>query len=229
MEIFVLTLFPERYRHYTEYGLPQKALKKGLFSIQPVYLPDFADPARKGRIDDTPYGGGPGMVVQVGPVDRALASIGRDYPVVLLTPRGEPFRQSLAEGFARLPGIVLVCGYYEGVDERIASHLVTEKLSLGDFVLGSGDLAALCVIEATTRLLPEYMGSEESAIVESREDYVEYPQYSRPADYRGWKVPEVLLSGDHGRIAAWRAEQSRNALAEKEKRAWGTGGRIQYE
>jgi len=217
MEIFVLTLFPERYRHYTEYGLPQKALKKGLFSIQAIYLPDFADPARKGRIDDTPYGGGPGMIVQVGPVDRALASIGRDYPVVLFSPRGEPFQQSRAERFSRLPGLVLVCGYYEGVDERIADHLVTERVSLGDFVLGSGDLAALCVIEATTRLLPGYMGSTESASVESHEDYVEYPQFTRPAEYRGWKVPDVLLSGDHGRIAAWRAAQSQDAMREKKK------------
>lgn len=209
MKFEVLTLFPERYEAYTNSGLPAKAAKKGLFQIKAVNLRDFADPGRGGRVDDTPYGGGPGMLLEVGPVDRALQSMDRSGPVILFTPRGKTLNQRMVERYATLQNVTLLCGYYEGVDERVALNLANEHVSLGDFVLGSGDLAALCLIEAVTRLLPGYMGSDQSAVEESSnlEGLLEYPQYTRPRDYKGWLVPEVLLSGDHGKIREWRRQQ----------------------
>jgi tRNA (guanine37-N1)-methyltransferase len=205
----VVTLFPERYHDYVKTGLPQKALRKGLFQIVPVHLRDFADPGRGGRVDDVPYGGGPGMLVEVGPIDRALKSLPQKFPAILFTPRGKVLNQSMVQRYATYPGLTLVSGYYEGVDERVAEHLVDECVSLGDFVLGSGDLAALCCIEAVSRILPGYMGSAESGVEESSgpDGLLEYPQYTRPRVYGEWSVPEVLLSGDHGRIRQWRREQ----------------------
>jgi tRNA (guanine37-N1)-methyltransferase len=222
MNFQVLTLFPERYHSYVESGLPGKAYARGLFKVHPVLLRDFADPGRKGRVDDAPYGGGPGMILQPGPIDRALAALPARYPVVLLTPRGELLKQGLVRRFAGMEGLTLVCGYYEGVDERVARYLVDYQVSIGEFVLGSGDLAALCLIEAVTRLLPGYMGGAESHRVESFEQSedddairLEYPQYTRPADYRGQTVPDVLLEGHHGKIAEWRLEQSRRITEQR--------------
>lgn len=218
MRFQVITLFPERYERYVESGLPAKAHARGLFEICTRQLRDFADPGRKGRVDDTPYGGGPGMVLQIGPVDRALQSLEADFPVVLLTPRGKLLDQKMVRRFAKLPGLTLLCGFYEGIDERVAEHLVQEQVSIGNFVLGSGDLAALCLIEAVTRLLPGYMGSPESANEESYEGEhgdLEYPQYTRPAEYRGWRAPEILLQGNHKKIAEWRAEQSRRITTQR--------------
>ncbi|MEQ9364876.1 MAG: tRNA (guanosine(37)-N1)-methyltransferase TrmD, partial [Leptospirales bacterium] len=134
-----------------------------------MQLRDFADPGRKGRVDETPYGGGPGMVLQPGPIDRGLQSMPEKYPVALMTPRGELLGQRRVREFAGMRGLTIVCGYYEGVDERVAEHLVDYQVSIGEFVLGSGDLAALCLIEAVTRLLPGYMGSADSHRVESYE------------------------------------------------------------
>ena len=209
MNFQVITLFPERYSAYLESGLPHKAHKKGLFDILPVQLRDYADPRRNGRVDDTPFGGGPGMILEIGPVQRALDALPKHHPVALMTPRGERLRQERVAELARLPGLTLICGFYEGVDNRVAEHLVDYQISLGDFVLGSGDLAALCLIEAVTRLLPGYMGSAESLVEESNEAGVlEYPQYTRPAEFNGWNVPDVLLSGNHKKIAEWRKEQS---------------------
>ncbi len=222
MQIQILTLFPERYHAYVESGLPGKAHARNLFQLHPVQLRDFADPERKGRVDDMPYGGGPGMVLQPGPIDRGLQSMPEKSPVVLMTPRGELLGQRRVREFAGMQGLTIVCGYYEGVDERVAEHLVDYQISIGEFVLGSGDLAALCLIEAVTRLLPGYMGSADSHRVESYENaeaegadgakiesWREYPQYTRPAVYRGWSVPDILLAGHHKKIADWRREQSR--------------------
>lgn len=227
MNIQILTLFPERYHAYVDSGLPGKAHSRSLFHLHPVQLRDFADPGRKGRVDDLPYGGGPGMVLQPGPIDRALQAMPERHPVVLMTPRGELLNQQRVREFAALPGMTVVCGYYEGVDERVAEHLVDHQVSIGRFVLGSGDLAALCLIEAVTRLLPGYMGSSESHRVESYEmdvatesgeskgntghagaNWREFPQYTRPAEYRGWQVPPVLLEGHHKKIEDWRRQQS---------------------
>ena len=214
----VLTHFPERYHSYLERGLPAKALQKGLFQVRALQIRDFADEARKGRVDDAPYGGGPGMILQVAPIDRALRSLEKTLPVILFTPRGQRLKQRDIHRFAKEGrGYTLICGYFEGVDERVAEHLADHQISLGDFVLGSGDLAALCFIEALTRLLPGYMGCKQSLVEESMEkDLLEYPQYTRPREYRGWKVPELLLSGKHESIALWRKEQSEK-LSQKRK------------
>lgn len=206
----VLTHFPQRYHAYLESGLPSKASQKKLFEIKAVQLRDFAETSRKGRVDDAPYGGGPGMVLQVGPIDRALQWLPQKLPVVLFTPRGERLNQRRVRRLASegAKGYTLICGYFEGVDERVAENLVDFQISIGDFVLGSGDLPALCFIEALTRLLPGYTGCKESIAEESMEtELLEYPQYTRPADYHGWHVPTVLLSGNHAEIKAWRRKQ----------------------
>lgn len=209
MNFQVVTLFPERYSAYIETGLPARALKKGLYKLHLAQLRDFADPDRNGRVDDEPYGGGPGMVVQIGPVERAIESLPEKLPVVLFTPRGELLNQEMIRKFSCMRGFTLVSGYYEGVDERVAENLVDYQVSLGNFVLNSGDLPALCFIDALSRLIPGYMGSPESLLEESNEDgLLEYPQYTRPARYKDWSVPEVLLSGNHKKIADWRKEMS---------------------
>ena len=150
------------------------------------------------------------MVLQVGPIDRALQSLEHRFPVILFTPRGVPLNQKLVRSFSQMEGLTLVSGYYEGVDDRVAEHLVDYEISLGNYILNSGDLAALCFIDAVTRLIPGFMGSPDSHAEESHEEdgLLEYPQYTRPAEYRGWNVPEILLSGDHGKIAAWRKQKS---------------------
>lgn len=206
----IVTLFPERYRYFLESGLPSRGLKKALLELRLRQLRHFADPGRGGRVDDLPYGGGPGMVLQVGPIHRALQSFPDAFPVVLFTPRGRRLNQKDVRRFASFPGLTLVSGYFEGVDERVSRNLVDFEVSLGDFVLGSGDAAAVCFIESTSRLIPGFMGSSESMEEESHEEEgsLEYPQYTRPANYDGWQVPPILLSGDHGRIAEWRKERS---------------------
>jgi len=210
MKFQVITLFPERYESYIESGLPARAHQKGLYDITTVLLRNYAEPSRGDRIDNTPYGGGPGMVLEVGPVYRALEDVKEKLPVVLFTPRGKKLNQKMVREFSKAEGFTLLAGYYEGVDERIAEHLVDYQISIGDFVLGSGDLPALCFIESITRLIPGYMGSPESHIDESNEnDLLEYPQYTKPADFNGWKVPEVLLSGNHKLIRDWRTLKSR--------------------
>ena len=210
MKFQVLTLFPERYSCYIESGLPARAYKKGLYDIKPVMLRKYADSSRGDRVDDTPYGGGPGMVLEVGPVYRALQDLEEKFPVVLFTPRGKRLNQKMVCKFSKEPGFTLLSGYYEGVDERIADNLIDYQISLGDFILGSGDLPALCFIESVTRLIPGYMGSSESLVEESNEnELLEYPQYTKPAEFNGWKVPEVLLSGNHKNIREWRLMKSR--------------------
>jgi tRNA (guanine37-N1)-methyltransferase len=191
--------------------LPARAYEKDLFNFKVYALRDYADPGRQGRIDDPPYGGGPGMVVQVGPIYRALEDLKVNLPRVLFTPRGEKLTQKRVREFSQMQGFTLIPGFYEGVDERVAEHLSDYQISIGDFILNSGDLAALCFIESITRLLPGYMGSDESGTEESNEGegLLEYPQYTRPAEFNGWKVPDVLISGNHSKIREWRSEQSR--------------------
>ncbi|MCB1172406.1 MAG: tRNA (guanosine(37)-N1)-methyltransferase TrmD [Leptospiraceae bacterium] len=218
MRFQILTLFPERFADYTKSGLPARAISKKLFELYTLNIRDFADPARKGRIDDAPYGGGPGMILEVGPIDRALQALPERSPVVLFTPRGRRLDQQQVRAFTALPGLTLLSGYFEGVDERVAQHLVDYQVSLGDFVLGSGDLPALCLIEAITRLIPGYMGSDESHLEESNEDgLLEYPQYTRPATYGEWAVPEVLLSGNHQAVRVWRQERQQEITAIRNK------------
>ncbi len=186
-----------------------RAAKNSLLSINAVDLRSFAHDER-GTVDDKPYGGGPGMLMKVEPLCEAVESLRRENSVLVMTsPRGERFTQKVARELAAAEHLIIVCGHYEGVDERVREILDLRELSIGDYVLTSGNLAAMVMIDAVARLLPGVLGCDESSESESfTGDFLEYPQYTRPAEYRGHVVPEILLSGDHGRIARWRREQS---------------------
>src|SRR5271157_467502 len=185
--------------------------EKGMAEIHLHNIRDYAEDKHR-MTDDAPYGGGGGMVMKVEPIDKALASIvpSRDNAlVVLLTPQGETFNQKLAEEMSRCCRIVLVCGHYEGVDERVRDHLVDREISIGDFVLTGGELSAMVIVDAVTRLIPGVLGNNESASYDSfSTGLLEYPHYTRPGSYRDWHVPEVLLSGNHREIESWRRKES---------------------
>jgi tRNA (guanine37-N1)-methyltransferase len=186
-------------------SLVGRAIAEGAVDLEVIDLRDHGL-GRHRQLDDAPYGGGPGMVMMIEPLAAALAPLG-DTHKVLLTPAGVPLRQGLLDRWAGLDALTLVCGRYEGVDERVAEHLIDEEVSLGDFVLAGGETAALAIIEGVTRLLPGVMGNPDSAGSESfRGGLLEEPHYTRPAVFEGWEVPEILLSGDHGRIEEWRRE-----------------------
>lgn len=210
MRFFVLTLFPELFVSPLSTTMLRKANERGAATYELIDIRDFA--TDKHRItDDTPYGGGSGMVMKVEPIVAALESLpaGDEAPRrILLTPRGERFSQATARRLSCLPGIALVCGRYEGVDERVRDF-VDEEISIGDFVLSGGEIAALAVIDAVARLLPGALGCADSATDESFTDgLLEYPQYTRPPAFRGRDVPPILLSGDHGAVARWRRREA---------------------
>jgi tRNA (guanine37-N1)-methyltransferase len=211
LSIEVLTLFPRMVRAPLEESILGKALGKGLLRVEVTDIRDYAE--GKHRVtDDVPYGGGAGMVMKPEPLVAAIEAARQRQPgarVVLLSPQGAPFAQRKAQEMAGRGALVLVCGRYEGVDERVLGW-VDEEISLGDFVLNGGEIAALAVIEAVARLVPGVLGNELSTQAESfsAEGLLEGPQYTRPPEFRGLKVPEVLLSGDHGKIARWRKEQA---------------------
>ena len=208
LRIDVLTIFPDLVRPWTEASLIGKAARDGLLDLRVHDLRSgTTDPHRS--VDDTPFGGGAGMVLRPEPVFNVVEREDPPRPLLLLGPGGRRFDQARAGDLASSGGFSLLCGRYEGVDQRVADHLVDDELSLGDFVLAGGEVAALAVIEAVARLVPGVMGNELSADEESfAAGLLEYPQYTRPADYRGWSVPDVLRSGDHGRIARWRRAQA---------------------
>lgn len=214
MKFNFITLFPERIISYFNSGLPGKALEKGLLAINPVDLREFSG-NKHGRVDDTIYGGGPGMLLRVDPVHRAIESLGENRGLVILTsPSGIPFTQKIAnELFLKTDKITIISGYYEGVDHRITQHLVDTEISIGNYVLSSGDLAGLCIADAVIRNIPGFMGKAESLVEESHmvENILEFPQYTKPPEYNGWKVPEVLLGGNHAEINKWR-EANRKKL-----------------
>ncbi|MFH1033890.1 MAG: tRNA (guanosine(37)-N1)-methyltransferase TrmD [Pseudomonadota bacterium] len=206
----IVTLLPEVCESYCQASIMGRALKAGLIGVRLVNPRDFAIDRHR-TVDDVPYGGGDGMVMMPGPLVAALESLreGPSARVILLSPRGRPFDQAKARELAGLERLVLVCGRYEGVDERVRQLAVDEELSLGDFVLCGGELAALCVLEAVSRLLPGVLGGADSAGADSFSDgLLEHPHYTRPAEFRGLQVPEVLLSGHHGAIARWRRKES---------------------
>jgi tRNA (guanine37-N1)-methyltransferase len=212
MRIDVLTLFPEMFEGVFGASIIGKAREKGIVELNAVNFRDYAN-NKHNTVDDYPYGGGSGMVLKPEPLFAAVEDLVRpDEPrprVILMCPQGEPFTQRKAEELAKEPRLVFICGHYEGYDERIREHLATDELSIGDYVLTGGELPAMVVIDAVVRLLPGVLGNETSALADSfQSGLLEYPQYTRPASFRGWDVPEVLLSGHHGRIAAWRREQS---------------------
>lgn len=207
MRISVVTLFPGFFESPLQVGVVARAISEGLLTVETVDLRAHGlGPHR--QVDDAPFGGGPGMVLMVEPLASALQPLG-DSHRVLLTPAGRRLDQECLERWGRLDHLTLVCGRYEGVDERVAEHLVDEEVSLGDFVLAGGEAAALAIVEAVGRLVPGVVGNPESTVGESFTDdgLLEEPQYTRPAEFGGWRVPEVLLSGDHARIAEWRRQQ----------------------
>jgi len=208
MHVNILTLFPEYFRSPLACGLMAKAMDNRVISLRLVNPRDFATDRHR-SVDDKPYGGGPGMVMAVEPMLKALKSVDNPGRVLLLSPRGRPFDQPFAEELAREEDLTLICGRYEGVDARFEDLSRAEPVSVGDFVLGGGESGALCILEAVSRLLPQFMGSSESATEESFSDgLLEYPHYTRPEVYQGLCVPEVLLSGDHAAIHRWRREQA---------------------
>ncbi len=208
MRIDVFTIFPGYFEGPLSESLLGKARARGVIDVRVHDPRDWTtDPHRV--VDDAPFGGGAGMVMMPGPLFAAVEDVGPPRPLLLLSAAGRPFDQALAAELAGGGGFSLLCGRYEGVDQRVADHLCDGELSVGDYVLAGGEAAALVVIEAVTRLVPEVMGNESSAGEESfTAGLLEYPQYTRPADFRGFEVPEVLRSGDHGRVARWRRAQA---------------------
>jgi tRNA (guanine37-N1)-methyltransferase len=211
MRFDVITIFPEMFRGVFDFGIIRRAVEAGLIEIAIHDLRDFTDDRHR-QVDDRPFGGGAGMVMKPEPLFKAIESVGGagGKTVVLLSPQGRLFSQQVAEEFSGKPGLVMVCGRYEGVDERVVEHLVDEEISIGDYVLTGGELPAMVVIDAVTRLIPGALGCEQSAQRESFSQgggwtgMLDHPHYTRPADYRGFKVPEVLLSGHHEEIERWR-------------------------
>jgi tRNA (guanine37-N1)-methyltransferase len=228
----ILTVFPEMFASVQGCSLLKKASDRGVIDIRLHDIRSHTEDKHR-MTDDAPYGGGGGMVMKVDPIDRTLQSIPRmadDVPVILLTPQGEPFRQRTAEKLALYPQLILLCGHYEGVDERVRAHLVNREISIGDYVLTGGELSAMVVVDAVSRLIPGVLGNSESAGSDSFSmGVLEYPHYTRPAEYRGWKVPEVLLSGNHREIEAWRRKQSLLRTRERRPDLLGEGGLTEKE
>jgi len=208
VRIDVFTIFPDMVDGFAGQSLLGKARERGLLDVRVHDLRSTAtDPHRS--VDDTPFGGGAGMVLMPEPVFGAVEAVAPPRPLLLLGPGGRRLDQAYARELAALDGFSLLCGRYEGVDERVHRHLVDGEVSVGDYVLAGGEVAAMVVLEAVGRLVPGVMGNLASADDESFSDgLLEYPQYTKPADFRGWAVPEILRSGDHGRIARWRRAQS---------------------
>ncbi|HOG82204.1 MAG: tRNA (guanine-N(1)-)-methyltransferase [Deltaproteobacteria bacterium ADurb.Bin151] len=202
----VLSVFPEMLHSPLDFSLLKKAREKGLIEVGLYDIRDWAQDKHK-MTDDAPYGGGCGMVMKVEPVERAVNALKRadvDPLVVLMTPQGETFNQRIALELSRQKHLIFICGRYEGVDERIRKHLANREISIGDYILTGGELSALVVIDAVARLIPGVLGNAASAQTESfSQGLLECPQYTRPADYKGWCVPEVLVSGNHARIESW--------------------------
>jgi tRNA (guanine37-N1)-methyltransferase len=220
MRIDILTLFPEMFESILGSAIFKRAVEQGLVRIVIRNIRDYTHDRHR-TVDDTPYGGGAGMVMKPEPVFEAVEAVVAEIlaenpyiykeaiPVVLLTPQGRLFSQAIAGSYAERTNIIFLCGHYEGVDERIREHLVTDEISIGDYVLSGGETAAMVAADAVIRLVPGVLGSADSAVEESHANgLLEYPQYTRPPVYRGWEVPEILLSGHHARIADWHREQS---------------------
>ncbi|MGL5035117.1 MAG: tRNA (guanosine(37)-N1)-methyltransferase TrmD [Microcystaceae cyanobacterium] len=221
MQIDVITLFPDFFTSPLQSGLVGKALAKKIAQVNLINPRDFTTDKHH-RVDDIPYGGGVGMVLKPEPLFAAIESLPvlPKREVILFTPQGEPIKQALFQDWGNYDQLVLICGHYEGVDERVC-HLVTREVSLGDFVLTCGEIPALTVINGVIRLLPGTVGKEESLKSESFEtDLLDYPHYTRPPIFRGWEVPAVLRSGNHGAIAAWREQQQQERTQQRRPDLW---------
>lgn len=217
MNIQVLSLFPPMFEGVFQHSIMKKAQDKGAVTLGVVDIREYAD--NKRQVDDYPFGGGAGMVLKPEPVFNAVESItndGKKPRVILMCPQGERFTQKKAEELAREEELVFICGHYEGYDERIREHLVTDEISIGDFVLTGGELAAMTVIDSVVRLLPGVLGNSDSPVRDSfSTGLLEHPHYTRPADFRGMVVPSVLTSGNHAKIEDWREEQGMKRTFER--------------
>ncbi|PAV29980.1 tRNA (guanosine(37)-N1)-methyltransferase TrmD [Virgibacillus profundi] len=221
MHIDVLTLFPEMISGAFNSSIIKKAHEKEKFSYNLVNFREYADNKHQ-KVDDYPYGGGAGMVLTPQPVFDAVEAVTKEKAlnprIILMCPQGEPYNQKKAEELAKEDHLVFICGHYEGYDERIREHLVTDEISIGDFVLTGGELGAMVVVDSVVRLLPDVLGNEESAPEDSfSTGLLEHPHYTRPSDFRGMKVPEVLLSGHHANIVGWRKIESLKRTYERRK------------
>jgi tRNA (guanine37-N1)-methyltransferase len=220
LRIDVLTLFPEAFSGYLSHSIIGRAAEKQVVDIRLHNIRDFTHD-KHSTVDDYPYGGGAGMVMKPDPIFEAVEFVktenqAADCRIVLLTPQGKLFTQELAGKLIEGNHIILICGHYEGIDERVAQHLATDEISIGDYLLSGGEVAAMVIIDCLVRLLPGAIGSSASLVEESHmEGLLEYPQYTRPPEYRGWKVPDVLLSGNHKEIANWRRAQSLRRTASR--------------
>ncbi len=203
----IFTLFPEMLRSPLDESILSRARERGLVEIN-AWNPRDVTTDRHHIVDDYPYGGGAGMVMKPDPIFTAVERVYESGPIILMSPQGRVFTQGIARELAREPRISLICGHYEGVDERVRTHLCSDELSLGDFVLTGGELAALVIVDAVTRLLPGVLAAGSTEEESHTAGLLEYPQYTRPPEYRGWPVPEILLSGHHAAIARWRRKES---------------------
>jgi tRNA (guanine37-N1)-methyltransferase len=208
MHFDIFTLFPDMFRGPFSESMLKRAQERGLLSIVLHNIRESTSDKHH-IVDDYPYGGGAGMVMKPEPIFTAVEAIYQGGPIILLSPQGRLFNQQLARTLAQEARVTLICGHYEGIDERVREHLVTDEISIGDFVLTGGELAAMIIVDATSRLLPGVLGGEESTLEESHSGgMLEYPHYTRPPDFRGWRVPDVLLSGNHAEIARWRRKEA---------------------
>ena len=221
MRIDVLTIFPEMIQEAAGHGILKRAQESGLASIQAVNLRDYAADKHK-TTDDTPVGGGGGMIMKPEPIANALDALGGDNQRVILTePRGKLFTQQVARELSKEEHLVFICGRYEGVDERVREHLITDELSIGDYVLTGGELPALVMIDSVVRLIPGALGEESAPEDDSfAEPLLEYPQYTKPRSFRGWEVPEILFSGHHAQIEKWRRWHQLIETREKRPDLW---------
>lgn len=219
MKIKILTLFPELFSPFLEWSMIKKARSIDALSLDIKNLRDWGLDKR-GTVDDTPYGGGPGMILKPEPIYNALEEIkDNNSHTILLSPKGEKFNQKLAYTLSQKKDIILICGHYEDVDQRVREHMIDQEISIGDYVLSGGEIPAMVIVDSVSRLLPGVLEKEGAADIESFSpqlakmhgektdiDYLEFPQYTKPSDFKGWKVPDVLLSGDHAKIEEWKSK-----------------------
>ena len=212
MKIQILTIFPGVCRAVLDESILKRAQEKSLAELEAVDLRTWTTDRHR-TTDDAPYGGGPGMVMKIEPIDQALTALRTpEAKVILMSPQGRKFSQNVAAELARASHLIFLCGHYEGIDQRVADHLIDDEISIGDYVLTSGVLPALVLTDAIVRLIPGVLGDSQSAVQDSFvSGLLDHPHYTRPETYRGWKVPDILLSGNHAAIDAWRRETAREA------------------
>ncbi len=216
----IITLFPDAFPGTLGQSLTGKALQDGLWTFETINLRDFGE-GRHRNVDDTPSGGGAGMVLRADVVGRAIEAAPAPFPIIYPSPRGTPFTQAIAQNWASGPGVTLLCGRFEGVDQRVLDHYNILEVSLGDFVLTGGEIAAQAMIDATVRLLSGVLGNAESTAEESHSNgLLEHPHYTRPATWKGHEIPDILTSGNHAKVAEWRCQQSEKLTAERRADLW---------